>query len=1031
MKKYLSLIILTIIFGWISAKQVESNTAKVVAENFLTKRIKSVSLRNIQTLDLVYTISSKATNSAVNYFYVFNLNGNQGFIIVSADDNAVPILGYSDEKGFDPNNISPSCAKYLEKYKSEIRQYISDIGPANDNTNSEWSDLINGTEKVSNLKSLNSVSPLLSTTWNQNPFYNDQCPYDAASSSHCVTGCVACAMAQIMKYWSYPQQGSGFNTYNDSNYGTLSANFGATTYHWSNMPNSISADNTYIETLMNQCGVGVDMNYGVNESSAWVISADNPVCAQTAFVNYFGYNSTTIRGLYRRDYSDADWITILENEISSSRPVQYAGFGSGGHTWVCDGYDANGLFHMNWGWGGLDNGYFSLDALNPQVNGINRNYSSGEEALIGIEPTPASNENIQLYSSISVTPNPVQFRQTYTVAANVINGGSSNYNGEFCAALFNSSGIFIKYIGNNLQTNGPLQSNQYDVLSFSDLSMAAVIPGNYTIGIYYLPSGANNWILAGTSSYTNLISVNFDGPFDSLALYAPAITPTPTTFTQGQSARVNFGVWNVYSSPFDGTLEACLLNLTGDTIYQVLGTYYATGQYAMPANSVCVSPYITVSAAAVNVSPGTYLLGITYKRTGSNYTYYVGGSFEPNPTYINVVAAPLLSDIYEPDNTLATAHVFPVNFSGNTATVSTTGSNCHIGTDYDYYEIKLLPGYDYTIASVLDNSVRSLNGHSYSLDAAVSYSIDSGNTWSDAFDGGVIPNFMIHGGGVVYFWVSPYFLGQIGTYLLNMTITKAVCTVTSSITPSGTYYICQGSSLNLSATSGSGYTYQWQLNGTNITENGTSQSYAATQSGNYTVMVTSSGCSSISNNELTLNLRSGPTAELSAPSTAGFTPLTVNFSDNSLNTPTQWEWMFPGGTPSTSNSQNPTVTYNGSGLFDVSLKAINGCGSDSMTKVNYVNVLSTGIQDNSFLKSMSVFPNPTDGNFSLIAELNNAPKIKISIFNPIGQMVYSNETDGLSSSINMTFDLSNYATGIYLLKLSAGGSLICTKILIQ
>jgi PKD repeat protein len=848
-------------------------------------------------------------------------------------------------------------------------------------------------------------------------------------------------MAQIMKYWNYPPHGFGFTSYSDPNYGTQSANFGATTYNWANMPNNISADNADIETLMYQCGVAVNMHYSTIESGAWVITADNPICAQSAYITYFGYDPSAINGVLRSAYQESDWITLLENEINGLRPVQYVGSGSGGgHTWVLDGYDNNNFFHMNWGWGSLDDGYFSIDALNPAnvgTGGGAGDFNSNEEALIGIQKPLPSNADLQLYSPISVTPNPAQFRQIYAVSADIINSGTSAYTGDFCAALFNPSGIFIKYISDYTYSVNSLQPNTYVSLTFSDSSLAALVSGNYLIGLYYLPNGTNGWTLAGTTSYSyiNPISVNFEGPidWDSLTLYTPGISATPTTFTQGHAASVNFNVWNQRSSPFDGILTANIFNLRGDTSYQVLGTYADTGSYAMLPNSDYASPYLTVATSSVNVPPGTYLLGIGFQRTGSNYSYYLGGNYEPNPVYINVVAAPLLPDIYEPDNTLATAHLFPVNFSGNSALVSTTGSNCHIGTDLDYYEINLLPGYDYTVSSWLRDANWPVNNTTYSLDAAASYSIDSGSTWSDVYNGGSIPNFVIHGGGKVYFWVAPYFVGQTGTYLLSLTISRVAitCSLTASISPSGNYSICEGSSLNLTATSGSGYVYQWQKNGANIASNGTSQTYSATQGGTYSVIISSNGCTSGSSNTLILSLSPPPTAELSAPSTAGFTPLTVNFSDNSLNTPTQWEWSFPGGTPITSNSQNPSVTYNFSGLFDVSLKATNNCGSDSITKINYVNVLSTGIQDNSFLKSMSVFPNPTDGKFSLIAELDNVQKMKVSVFNSVGQMVYSNETDGKSASINMTCDLSNYARGLYFLKLSTGSGLNCIKILIQ
>jgi len=138
--------------------------------------------------------------------------------------------------------------------------------------------------------------------------------------------------------------------------------------------------------LMYDCGVGVQMSYSDTSSGAYIITGDDPVCAQSAFVQYFGYNNDSIQGLYRQNYSDKNWTAILENELNNKRPFLYAGSGNqGSHAWVCDGYNASGYFHMNWGWAGYEDGYFSLDALNP--DGIPLN--SDEEALIGIEPSHA------------------------------------------------------------------------------------------------------------------------------------------------------------------------------------------------------------------------------------------------------------------------------------------------------------------------------------------------------------------------------------------------------------------------------------------------------------------------------------------------------------------------------------------------------------------------------------------------------------------------------------------------------------------
>ncbi|GAH70824.1 unnamed protein product, partial [marine sediment metagenome] len=262
--------------------------------------------------------------------------------------------------------------KWLEGYKQQI-QFIKRNGiEQTENIRALW----NGS--VNSLKSpQSSVSPLLTTQWNQAPYVNAKCPYDDSYQELTVTGCPATAMAQIMKYWEYPAKGFGFHSYQHDKYGTLSANFGSTYYDWDAMPNTISSSNDAIATLMYHCGVAVEMNYNVSSeggSGSYVIKdalgrySDNQT-VENALPTYFSYDST-IEGLYRIDYSDDDWKAILKAELDASRPIQYAGYGQGGHTFVCDGYDENDYFHMNWGWGGYYDGYFLLDALTPGSGGI-------------------------------------------------------------------------------------------------------------------------------------------------------------------------------------------------------------------------------------------------------------------------------------------------------------------------------------------------------------------------------------------------------------------------------------------------------------------------------------------------------------------------------------------------------------------------------------------------------------------------------------------------------------------------------------
>ncbi len=373
-------------FGTINAKPVASAVAKTVAENFYSQTYKSC---GNCTLTLTYT-ESDASGQPI--YYAFNVDNNRGFVLVSAEDAGRPIIGYSNTGTYVVPEAGTNMNYWMKKRKKEIINVRSHKLNATVEITGEWNAYITNSSYKQTHISHNatgtfpsSTSFLAQTTWNQSPNYNALCPGGS------VTGCVATAMAQIMRFWSYPARGLSSSSYCDctaggfsQNYGTLSANYGNTVYNWANMPLSISGTNNDIATLMYDAGVSVNMDYAPAGSGAWVISADNPVCAQNSYVNYFGYNPSTINGFYDSTMTDTMLVDTLKNEMNSGRPVEYAGWDSsaGGHTWVCDGYDATDNFHMNWGWGGQDNGWFVLTNLNPSPY----KFTEGDECVIGIEP---------------------------------------------------------------------------------------------------------------------------------------------------------------------------------------------------------------------------------------------------------------------------------------------------------------------------------------------------------------------------------------------------------------------------------------------------------------------------------------------------------------------------------------------------------------------------------------------------------------------------------------------------------------------
>ncbi len=408
MVKSISLFLAAIFVSQLSfGKSVDMQSAKTTGANFLaTQGIQA----EPSAMSLIYQATSVVNGTQVTDFYVFSA-GAAGFVIVAGDDNVIPVLGFSGESQFRASSIPASVSSWFTTYQNEINYVIQNNVQASEAVSTEWISL-NSTGRKSAYKLADSVvTPLLKTQWDQTPYYNYTCPWDASADTNALTGCVATAMAQVMRYWSWPAKGTGSNSYS-SPYGMLSATFSSDAYTWDSMPNMIYSNNKYVAKIMLDAGVSVNMDYGVTESGSFVTIASSPVrnCAEYAMVTYFNYKSS-LQGVSRTSYTDADWVTLIETEIEAKRPVIYTGDGSsGGHCFVADGYTTGSRIHINWGWGGLYNGYYVTTNLAPGSTTFNSN----QTLIVGITPNnpKALSVNQVAADVINIYPNP---------AASVIN----------------------------------------------------------------------------------------------------------------------------------------------------------------------------------------------------------------------------------------------------------------------------------------------------------------------------------------------------------------------------------------------------------------------------------------------------------------------------------------------------------------------------------------------------------------------------------------------------------------------------------
>ena len=384
-KSLLSFLLLMLCMICAVANPVTPEQAQQKAKAFLAKRGMAASA----TLDLAYQGKQQAHQNGAPAknacYYVFNNGHNAGFVIVAGDDCAEDVLGYATNGSFDAGNIPENMQAFLQGYAEEIAAARA-LGANNAN---------NGDENVEVARKV--VAPLIETHWNQHDPYNQMC--FKPNGVQCVTGCVATALAQVMYYYQWPKSATTEIPGYTSTYGDTFDALPSTTFKWNKMkPVYVNTGNDDEEAelavaeLMWYCGHAVAMNYSAGSSGGYESMIPD------ALKNYFGYPGNP-SWQQRYKYTSQEWDELIYNELKHGRPVLYGASTSGGsgHEFICDGYDGHGLYHINWGWGGLSDGYFRLSALRPadQSTGGSSGYggySLEHDAIIGMSGTEITNE---------------------------------------------------------------------------------------------------------------------------------------------------------------------------------------------------------------------------------------------------------------------------------------------------------------------------------------------------------------------------------------------------------------------------------------------------------------------------------------------------------------------------------------------------------------------------------------------------------------------------------------------------------------
>ena len=376
MKKTITLIIgllCTSIITWARTPQ----EAAQIASQFITQanatptlRLQKAAAATSVTVPVELAFTQYQIDNTTPAVFVFN-STDKGFVLVSAEDNARAVLGYSDEGTFDANNIPENMQFWLQMYADEMRSATEAMRREGDEAmrRKVIRREVKGERLEAEAESYPTINPILGeTVWGQGEPFNNKCPQ--INGERTVTGCVATAISQIMYVHKYPTKGTGSHSYTtETKKLKVSANFGNTTYDWANMipdynKSYTSTQANAVATLMHHVGVAADMDYTVDGSGA--VSS----IALAAMTEYFGYNKA-INVLPKDFLKEETALQTVASDLQAGRPVYISGstVNQEGHAFVCDGMQSDGYLHINWGWNGMANGYFALSALAPEVQG--------------------------------------------------------------------------------------------------------------------------------------------------------------------------------------------------------------------------------------------------------------------------------------------------------------------------------------------------------------------------------------------------------------------------------------------------------------------------------------------------------------------------------------------------------------------------------------------------------------------------------------------------------------------------------------
>lgn len=617
--------------GMTWAATISESQARAIASDFLMAR--SMPTAGLKTAHQAPMLNEWAEPTGKAAYYVFNAaQTGKGYVIVAADDRVPAILGYSDDGAFDAQEVPPAMQEWLDGYALQIEAISSGAAPE--------------------LRSASrpAIAPMLNVYWGQGMPYSVLLPHiNGSSNDHAYVGCVAVAMAQIMGYWQYPPRPTqtipGYTSNSGKTYAVSMPSLAPMDFDWENMHetyytnDSTSTAAHAVANLMLYSTTSVRSNFGLTSTGSYTSYIPEKL------ITYFGYKNSA-HFLRRSNFGTQAWEDTIYNELAAGRPVAYGGNKqSAGHAFVCDGYDGEGRFHINWGWAGKSNGYFLLSLLNPSEEGIGSaagayGYVYNQGIGIGIEPadgttgTAAFSFEDLTYGSPNTTRSAASSNFSVSVSGRFVN--NTNVSSQFRQGWgLYKDGELIEVLFTRYSTSA-IANGEYISVNSRSLSFGAgITSGTYRIlPIYSIYPGEDYQPCIGSD--VNYIEVTFGGTYSctikgygtagSLTRYTANSCTTQGTLNHGKPVTVTLNLTNTGTSTNDmiymfvnGTFNAMgLANIapgeTGDIVYRFTPTTAGTKTLTFSLNESGTSPIFTQQVTIGTMPAAT--LDVQYRIQG-------------------------------------------------------------------------------------------------------------------------------------------------------------------------------------------------------------------------------------------------------------------------------------------------------------------------------------------------------------------------------------------------------------------------------